>query len=87
MSVVNTENTSCLGGDKSRHSVFSETSDIDPHHAARTNFTIPRENMSGDSGVWLLHHHHHPMRGFAGMNTAVSETDTVTPDKTYGDGR
>lgn len=70
-------------GSKSRHSMFSDTSDLDPHHPARTNFTMPRENMSGDSRVWLLHHH--PISALAGINSALSETDTVTPDKADGE--
>lgn len=39
---------------KSHNSMFSDISDIDPHHAARQNFSMPRENVSADSKVWLL---------------------------------
>ena len=65
---------------KSRHSMFSDTSDLDPHHPSRANFTMPRENLSGDSRVWLLNHH--PISaGLGGINSALSESDGVTPDR------
>lgn len=59
--------------------MFSDTSDLDPHHLTRANFAIPRENMSGDSRVWLLNRH--PLSGgIGGINSALNDSDGGTPD-------
>jgi len=44
------------GGNKSRKSIFSSISDHKAHRPISRQFDIPRENYSGDSGVWLLNH-------------------------------
>lgn len=34
--------------------MFSDISEIDQPHRVRRHFNIPRENISGDSRLWLL---------------------------------
>ena len=63
-------------GDKSRHSMFSESSDLD-HHPVRTH--MPRENMSGDSRVWLLRNQQSSI-----ISTEQEQTNPDKIDGTFG---
>ncbi|XP_067945844.1 cell adhesion molecule DSCAM-like [Watersipora subatra] len=73
-------------GNKSRHSVVSDSSDLDNEPPHRSRFTMPRENMSTDSHIWLLRNQStsgncEPAQAVA--DKADSDYETCTPTLTY----